>query len=101
MSRGDISHEQIMRALGIRDQCCLASMDLKCDSRYEQTLIKRPFMTSGRSPLVSIMDASAAVRPVSNGSTVITSTSRAPVNKNKVPQTMEQTIAALTAALTI
>lgn len=67
MLNSGILHNNIVRELGVDQQCCLQSLDLKCSDKYQESLIKRSTITSGRSPIISVIEASRV--PVTSAST--------------------------------
>lgn len=58
-----ISHDDIMSKIGVREPCCLESLDLKCGDRYRNSLIRRHLMTDGCSQLVAVAEFSYKLRP--------------------------------------
>ena len=89
-----ISHDTIVRELGIDQQCCLQSLDLKCSNKYQESLIRRSTITTGRSPIVSVVEAARV--PV-----VSTSTTRRIIDVSDTfdtPQTLAHTMRLLSNA---
>jgi len=61
--KSGIDHAEILKELGIREQCCMASLGVSCHRRYQQSLIKESCITDGNAPLVNVVDFSHAVKP--------------------------------------
>lgn len=61
--KSGVDHKQILLELGIRDQCCLASLGVDCHRRYQDSLIKEACITTGSSPLITVTDFADTVEP--------------------------------------
>jgi len=89
-----IGHTEILKELGIKEQCCMSSLGVSCHRRYEQSLIKESCITEGSTPLVNVVNFSHAVKPP-RMRRLINDTGTADV-KAPVPIIIDEVIAKLT-----
>jgi len=99
MRRSGKTQSEILRIIGVRDPCCLQSLDISCNNDYQQSLIKTVYLTSGKSPLVSVIDAAVTVRPVIGTGLIRSVATSDKIIKEPIPYTFDDLIQRITDSL--